>query len=99
MLEVKNIYKNFGSLQVLRGVSTHVEKGEVIARIGSSVPVTASIAGVLRGLIRDGYSVTKGLKIADIDPRADSYPLCFQISDKSKKIADSVLKIITETTF
>ncbi len=36
MLEVKNIYKNFGSLKVLRGVSTHVEKGEVISVIGAS---------------------------------------------------------------
>ena len=36
MLEVKNIYKNFGSLQVLKGVSTTVEKGEVISIIGAS---------------------------------------------------------------
>ena len=36
MLEVKNIYKNFGSLKVLRGVSTTVEKGEVISVIGAS---------------------------------------------------------------
>ncbi|MBQ3934385.1 MAG: amino acid ABC transporter ATP-binding protein, partial [Clostridia bacterium] len=36
MLEVKNIYKNFGSLKVLRGVSTHVDKGEVISIIGVS---------------------------------------------------------------
>ena len=36
MLEVKNIYKNFGDLKVLRGVSTHVEKGEVISVIGAS---------------------------------------------------------------
>lgn len=87
-----------GTLCGVRRIGDRVEKGEEIARIGPSVPVTASIAGVLRGLIRDGFFVTKGLKIADIDPRADSYPLCFQISDKSKKIADSVLKIITETT-
>jgi polar amino acid transport system ATP-binding protein len=36
MLDVKNIYKNFGSLHVLKGVSTHVEKGEVISIIGVS---------------------------------------------------------------
>ncbi len=36
MLDVKNIYKNFGSLKVLKGVSTHVEKGEVISLIGIS---------------------------------------------------------------
>ena len=36
MLDIKNIYKNFGDLQVLKGVSTHVEKGEVIVIIGVS---------------------------------------------------------------
>jgi len=36
MLDVKNIYKNFGSLHVLKGVSAHVEKGEVISIIGVS---------------------------------------------------------------
>ena len=36
MLEVKNIYKNFGNLEVLKGVSTEVDKGEVISIIGAS---------------------------------------------------------------
>jgi polar amino acid transport system ATP-binding protein len=36
MLDVKNIYKNFGSLKVLKGVSTTVDKGEVISIIGAS---------------------------------------------------------------
>ncbi len=36
MLDIKNIYKNFGSLQVLKGVSTTVDKGEVVSIIGAS---------------------------------------------------------------
>ena len=36
MLDIKNIYKNFGSLKVLKGVSTKVDKGEVISIIGAS---------------------------------------------------------------
>ena len=36
MLHIKNIYKNFGSLQVLKGVSTTVDKGEVVSIIGAS---------------------------------------------------------------
>ena len=36
ILEVKNIKKGFGSVDVLRGVSFSLEKGQVLAIIGSS---------------------------------------------------------------
>lgn len=36
MLTIKNLYKDFGSLKVLKGVSTTIEKGEVVAIIGPS---------------------------------------------------------------
>lgn len=36
MLEVKNIYKSFGENQVLKGVNFSVDKGDVIAVLGSS---------------------------------------------------------------
>lgn len=92
-----------GILQAVRKIGDRVEKGETIAVIEpisalrqaqGTFSVTASLTGVLRGFIRDGYPVKKGLKIADIDPRPDSYPLCFQISDKSRRIAQSVLTIV-----
>jgi len=36
MVEVKNIYKRFGSLEVLKGINLSVQKGEVVAVIGPS---------------------------------------------------------------
>ncbi|MFS8501100.1 MAG: amino acid ABC transporter ATP-binding protein [Caldicoprobacter sp.] len=36
MIEAKNVYKSFGNLQVLKGVSLNVNKGEVVAVIGPS---------------------------------------------------------------
>ena len=36
MLSVRNIYKSFDNLEVLKGVSTEIEKGQVIAIIGAS---------------------------------------------------------------
>ena len=36
MLSVQNIYKNFGDLKVLKGVSEEIEQGEVVAIIGPS---------------------------------------------------------------
>lgn len=36
MLEVKNVKKSFGELQVLKGVSLSVNKGDVVAILGPS---------------------------------------------------------------
>ena len=56
--------------------------------------VPATLDGILRGLIRNGYPVTKGFKIADIDPRESEYENCFTISDKARCIAGSVLEAL-----
>ncbi len=36
MIEVKNVNKSFGSLQVLKGIDLHIKKGEVVSIIGPS---------------------------------------------------------------
>ena len=36
MIEVRDIYKSFGTLQVLQGVSLSIEKGEIVAIVGKS---------------------------------------------------------------
>jgi lipoprotein-releasing system ATP-binding protein len=36
MIEVKNITKSFGSLQVLKGIDLHIDKGEVVSIVGPS---------------------------------------------------------------
>lgn len=76
-----------------------VEQGEEIAYIADEkenrrYSVTATIPGIIRGLIRDGYPVTKGFKIADIDPRKSELSNCFTISDKARCIAGSVLEVV-----
>lgn len=74
-----------------------VEAGEEIARIecedGSCYPVPATITGIIRGLLRDGYPIPEGFKIADIDPRKEELKNCFTISDKARCIAGSVLEL------
>ena len=36
MIEINNITKSFGSLQVLKGISLHIDKGEVVSIVGPS---------------------------------------------------------------
>ena len=36
MIDIKNIKKQFGNLQVLRGITEHIDQGEKIAVIGPS---------------------------------------------------------------
>lgn len=86
-----------GILRNVASIGDIVEARAVIAEIeteNGTVPVEASLSGLLRGLIRDGYPVTKGFKIADIDPRKEELQNCFTISDKARCIAGSVLEVI-----
>ena len=88
-----------GILRNVKHITDTVSKGETIAVVETEngiVPVEATLDGVLRGLIRDGYPVTVGFKMADIDPRADELGNCFTISDKARCIAGGVLEAILQ---
>lgn len=93
-----------GILRNVAAIGDVVEKNQVIAVIEKEnadskkeqIPVTATIPGIVRGLIRDGYPVTKGFKIADIDPRKEELKNCFTISDKARCIGGSVLSLVCQ---
>ena len=88
-----------GILRNVKKITDTVSKGEVIAVVETedgTVPVEATLDGILRGLIRDGYPVKVGFKMADIDPRIDEYNNCFTISDKARCIAGGVLEAILQ---
>ena len=88
-----------GIFRNLHSIADFVEAGEAVAEIetpdGQRLPVATQISGILRGLLRDGYPVTKGFKVADVDPRRAELENCFLISDKARCIAGSVLELIT----
>ena len=80
-----------------------VKRDEVLSRVeemvdgkptGKFVMLTASIDGILRGILRDGFYARKGLKAADIDPRLSEYDNCFTISDKARSIGAAVVTTI-----
>ena len=91
-----------GIIRNLSAIGDIVEEGQVIARIvpggteqrPDSILVRASLSGVLRGIIQDGFCVWKGMKIADIDPRREQQKNCRTISDKARALGGSVLEAI-----
>lgn len=87
-----------GVFHMLRDIGSAVEAGEAVGVITTpegEFPVPAKIAGLLRGILRDGHPVPKGFKLADVDPRLDQLKNCATISDKARCIAGSVLELVS----
>lgn len=82
-----------GKIKNIKTIGSIVLAGETIALI-ENIEVKATIPGVLRGIIRDGLFVNKGLKIADIDPRLAEIENYTTISDKARSIGGGVLEAI-----
>ncbi len=88
------IYSEFdGKFTHIKNISDVVQKGQVIAKIDNH-NVYATLDGVIRGMIRENFDVTKGLKIIDIDPRYEEVKNSFTISDKARAIGGAVLEAI-----
>lgn len=81
-----------GTLNLIKDIGDMVEEKEAVAEIDGD-PVFSPIRGVLRGIIRDGFHVDKGMKIGDVDPRGAAEN-CFTISDKARAVAGGVLEAV-----
>jgi xanthine dehydrogenase accessory factor len=89
-----------GVLAAKAEIGEHVEEGQAVAVIRNQLTVDSDpyrvvspLKGVLRGLIRAGVYVTKGLKIGDVDPRDDA-SACYVVSDKALAIGGAALEAI-----
>lgn len=65
MIEVKNIYKSFGELEVLKGVSLTIEKGEIVSIIGKSGSGKTTLLQIIGTL----EAPTKPLQGADVEAK------------------------------
>ena len=84
-----------GKFRAVRSIGYTVGAGEVLAYVADQ-PVIGKIDGVLRGLLHDGLTVNAGMKIGDIDPRAQ-IEHCWTISDKARAIGGGVLEALLMT--
>ena len=81
-----------GIFQAHSKIGDIVSKDDVIAYV-NNIPVRSKISGVLRGILKDGLTVNKGMKVGDVDPRCRPEH-CFSISDKARAIGGGVLEAL-----
>ena len=81
-----------GQFVAYAAIGDPIVKGQLIATVADQ-EIWAETSGILRGILHSGLTVHRGLKIGDIDPRAEREH-CFTISDKSYTIAGGVLETI-----
>lgn len=73
-------------------IGDRVEAGTVCGTV-DGVPMVSQIAGVVRGLLQDGVTVTAGMKAGDVDPRCEPAH-CLTVSDKARAVAGGVLEAV-----
>lgn len=64
MIEVTNIHKSFGSLEVLKGVNLHVQKGEIVSIVGPSGAGKTTLLQIMGSLDKPDAGT---VRIADVD--------------------------------
>lgn len=80
-----------GEVAWLVDIGARVATGQALGRVADEV-LSAPFHGVVRGLIAPGTLVPRGLKIADVDPRADVG--CHEISDKALAVGGGVTEAV-----
>ncbi|MBC7223093.1 MAG: EF2563 family selenium-dependent molybdenum hydroxylase system protein [Anaerolineae bacterium] len=81
-----------GRFQAHRQIGDRVRAGEVVAEVAGH-PIRAPFDGVLRGILADGLTVPRGMKVGDVDPRG-VVAHCFTISDKALAVGGGVLEAV-----
>lgn len=81
-----------GVFVAARAIGDRVTQGEALGRVGGEA-LLAPFDGCLRGLIQTGVSVHRGMKVGDVDPRAEREH-CFTISDKPLAVGGGVLEAV-----
>ena len=85
-----------GTMIPRKNIGDMVKKGDLVAVTGDT-EIRAAIDGVIRGMLKEGLTVTEGFKIGDIDPRGVREN-CFTISDKARAVGGGVLEALLQLT-
>ena len=69
MIELKNIHKSFGSLEVLKGIDLHIDKGEVVSIVGPSGAGKTTLLQIMGTLDRpdSGQVIVDGIDVSSMN--------------------------------
>ncbi len=81
-----------GNIKWLVKFGEIVKQNQVLGKIGK-IEIKSHISGIVRGLISSKVNTTKGMKIADVDPRGKDVDYT-TISDKARCVGRGVLEAI-----
>ncbi len=81
-----------GLFRTNRCIGDSVKASQNIARLGQ-VYIKAPVAGMLRGLLRNGVTAPRGAKLVEVDPVNDA-SVCGVIRDKWRSVAGGVLEAV-----
>lgn len=68
MIDIKNITKSFGSLQVLKGIDLHINKGEIVSIVGPSGTGKTTLLQIIGTLDKpdSGSIVIDGIDVSNL---------------------------------
>ena len=71
MIEIKNLYKSYGSLEVLKDISFKIEKGDIFGIIGQSGAGKSTLLRCFNGLenFQKGEVIVDGQAISSLNKK------------------------------
>ena len=86
MIDIKGITKSFGSLQVLKGIDLHINKGEVVSIVGPSGAGKTTLLQIIGTLDRpnEGSVVVDGIDVTSMSVSYSSFISCCRSLPRSK---------------
>ena len=79
-IEFTDIYKTFGNLEVLKGISLEIEEGEFVSLLGPSGCGKSTLLRCFAGLeeVTSGFFMLDGTDITDLSPQKRNIGMVFQ---------------------
>jgi branched-chain amino acid transport system ATP-binding protein len=90
MLRVRNLAAGYGGVEVLHGVSLHVDAGEIVTIVGANGAGKSTLLGSIAGLVtaRAGAAEFSGRQITSLPPESVASRGCVLVPEGRQLFAD-----------